>query len=86
MFQKIALISFSCLDLLGSPSKEQKPASELIHSGTLESGASFERSGLTDGGGDTATDLFAPSSSSGMVLFIQVPWNTCNFTCFATDC
>ncbi|XP_071522289.1 dmX-like protein 2 [Panulirus ornatus] len=64
-------------DLLGSPSKEQKPASELIHSGTLESGDSFERSGLADGSGDRAADLFAPSSSSGFgSLSTGFDWST----------
>ncbi|KAG7176585.1 DmX-like protein 1-like, partial [Homarus americanus] len=52
-------------DLLGSPSKEQRPAFELIHSGTLESDGSFDRTGSTVVGGDKAADLFAPSSSSG---------------------
>nr|XP_045610736.1 dmX-like protein 2 [Procambarus clarkii] len=47
-------------DLLGSPSKEHKPAIELIHSGTLESDDSFEQSNR-----DRAADLFAPSSRSG---------------------
>lgn len=56
-------MSIFTLDLLGSPSKEHKPSFELIHSGTLEGGDSFEKSG--EEGGDKAADLFAPSSSSG---------------------
>ncbi|XP_042889042.1 dmX-like protein 2 isoform X6 [Penaeus japonicus] len=52
-------------DLLGSPSKEQRPAFELIHSGTFESSDSFEQSAAPSGSGDKAADLFGTSSSLG---------------------
>ncbi|XP_069954424.1 dmX-like protein 2 isoform X5 [Cherax quadricarinatus] len=62
-------------DLLGSPSKEHKPAFELIDSGTLESGASFERSSRVGDGQDTSANLFTFSSGFGSATTGEFDWS-----------
>lgn len=65
-------VLFIFTDLLGSPSKEQRPAFELIHSGTFESSDSFEQSAISTGGGDKAADLFGASPAFGKIFQICV--------------
>ncbi|KAK3861276.1 hypothetical protein Pcinc_032726 [Petrolisthes cinctipes] len=57
-------------DLLGSPSKTHKPAFELIHSGTLETEDTFNKSG------DRSADLFAPASTTTAFGSSGLDWST----------